>query len=207
VVARARGLTGGSTRTLRVAEQIAMEDLNRQLIGKSVVDDLGRRVAVLVDNDDWERILAWLDAGAQSWHAVPGLAELWKADGDPERAGWPRWSTVRQDWPVWRALDPNEQAPFCVRVRPAAIAEARQAPEATQRRIGRYLDRMGSRPRLWRAFRVNPMPVEQGWEVRWFYVDDWHVVYALDVGAYGSDASGRDIVVLTVYKQLRYPGP
>lgn len=62
-----------------------------------VVDDAGRRTAVLVEIEDWERLLAWLELIADNRLAQVALEEL-SAGGGAASAGWVDWREGRSDW-------------------------------------------------------------------------------------------------------------
>jgi hypothetical protein len=56
----------------------------------------GRRFAV-IPAEDWEVMIEWLESLEDLQVARAGLAELRKAEGDRERAGWLRWADLRRD--------------------------------------------------------------------------------------------------------------
>ena len=54
----------------------------------------GKRFAVL-DAEDWETLIEWLETLEDLGIARQALAVLRKADGDREKAGWLRWEEIR----------------------------------------------------------------------------------------------------------------
>lgn len=52
-----------------------------------VVDDAGERKAAILDIDDWNRLVAWIEAISDVRVAEDALAELAAAGGDAGRAG------------------------------------------------------------------------------------------------------------------------
>lgn len=56
----------------------------------------GRRVAV-VNIDDWEAMIEWLETVEDTRIAREALAALEAAGGSPEQAGWRRWEDVEQE--------------------------------------------------------------------------------------------------------------
>ncbi|HNS52694.1 MAG TPA: hypothetical protein PKO09_16125 [Anaerolineae bacterium] len=55
----------------------------------------GERLAVL-GADEWEAMVDWLETLEDTQIAREAFAELRAADGDRQRAGWLRWSEVRE---------------------------------------------------------------------------------------------------------------
>ncbi len=55
----------------------------------------GKRFAVL-DMDDWEALVEWLETLEDQEIARQAFAELRKAEGDRDRAGWLKWEDVRE---------------------------------------------------------------------------------------------------------------
>ena len=58
------------------------------------VETKGKRFAA-VPAEDWEALIEWLETLEDLQVARSAFAELKKADGDRERAGWLRWEDVR----------------------------------------------------------------------------------------------------------------
>jgi hypothetical protein len=56
----------------------------------------GKRLAVM-DSEDWEAVLEWLETLEDAEIATQARAELDAAGGDRGRAGWHRWNDVRED--------------------------------------------------------------------------------------------------------------
>jgi len=56
----------------------------------------GKRLAVL-DLDDWEAMLEWLETLEDVAVARGALEELKAANGDRERAGWLRWDDLKDE--------------------------------------------------------------------------------------------------------------
>jgi len=63
-----------------------------------VVDEAGQRTAVIVDIDDWSRLMAVIETVVDQRIAQTALNELAAADGDPGRAGWLDWRSTRSEW-------------------------------------------------------------------------------------------------------------
>ena len=55
----------------------------------------GKRVAV-VDAEDWESLIEWLETLEDIEAAEQALEELKAASGDRQRAGWLRWDDVKR---------------------------------------------------------------------------------------------------------------
>jgi hypothetical protein len=55
-----------------------------------------RRLAV-VDADDWEALIEWLETLEDIEAAHQALTELQAAGGDRQRAGWVRWDDVKDE--------------------------------------------------------------------------------------------------------------
>lgn len=60
------------------------------------VEAKGKRFAV-VPAEDWDSLIEWLETLEDLQVARSALAELRKAGGDRERAGWHRWEDVRDE--------------------------------------------------------------------------------------------------------------
>ena len=56
----------------------------------------GKRFAV-VDADDWEAMIEWLETIEDLQTVREAVAELKAAGGDRARAGWRRWEEVREE--------------------------------------------------------------------------------------------------------------
>lgn len=56
----------------------------------------GRRLAVL-DADEWEGLVEWLETIEDIQIAQRALEQLRAAGGDPETAGWLRWEDVQHE--------------------------------------------------------------------------------------------------------------
>lgn len=56
----------------------------------------GKRFAVL-DADDWEALIEWLETLEDIQVARQALAELKAAGGDRQRAGWLEWKTIADE--------------------------------------------------------------------------------------------------------------
>lgn len=68
--------------------------LNEVLTSVQFLTAGGRRLAVL-DADEWEGLVEWLEAVEDIQIARVALEQLRAAGGDPERAGWLRWEDVQ----------------------------------------------------------------------------------------------------------------
>lgn len=55
-----------------------------------------RRLAV-VDAEDWESLIEWLETLEDIEAAQHALTELHAASGDRQRAGWVRWDDVKDE--------------------------------------------------------------------------------------------------------------
>ena len=58
----------------------------------------GRRLAV-IDLEDWEALIEWLETLEDIDVARKAYAELDAAGGDRERAGWLKWDDVKHELP------------------------------------------------------------------------------------------------------------
>lgn len=56
----------------------------------------GKRVA-LVNGDDWEALVEWLETLEDIDTAKEAMAELKAAGGDRQKAGWLEWDSVEAD--------------------------------------------------------------------------------------------------------------
>lgn len=56
----------------------------------------GKRVA-LVNGDDWEALIEWLETLEDIDTANEAMAELKAAGGDRQKAGWLEWDSVEAD--------------------------------------------------------------------------------------------------------------
>jgi hypothetical protein len=63
-----------------------------------VVDSEGRRTAVLLDIQAWERLINWIEIVTDAKIAAQALAELQQAGGRPEQAGWLAWEDISEEW-------------------------------------------------------------------------------------------------------------
>ena len=63
-----------------------------------VVNDEGKRTAVLMDIHAWEKLVDWLETVIDTKIATQTLAELESAGGRPQQAGWLAWEDIREDW-------------------------------------------------------------------------------------------------------------
>lgn len=63
-----------------------------------VVDEAGQRTAVIVDIDDWSRLMALIEAVIDNRIAQTALDELAAANGEPAQAGWLDWRRTRNEW-------------------------------------------------------------------------------------------------------------
>lgn len=63
-----------------------------------VVNDEGKRTAVLMDIKAWEQMIDWLETVIDTKIATQALAELESAGGRPAHANWLAWETIREDW-------------------------------------------------------------------------------------------------------------
>lgn len=63
-----------------------------------VVDDKGKRTAVLLDITTWETLINWIETLTDTKIAVQVLTELQQAGGRPEQAGWLAWDEISGEW-------------------------------------------------------------------------------------------------------------
>ena len=61
---------------------------------------VGSERFAVVDANDWESLLEWLETLEDTQIAKEALAELRAAGGDRQRAGWLRWDDVKEELPV-----------------------------------------------------------------------------------------------------------
>jgi PHD/YefM family antitoxin component YafN of YafNO toxin-antitoxin module len=55
------------------------------------------RRLVVIDADDWEALIEWLETVEDSQVSRQALADLKAAGGDRQRAGWMPWEDVKKD--------------------------------------------------------------------------------------------------------------
>ena len=63
-----------------------------------VVDDEGKRTAVLLDIQTWEILVDWIERVTDTKFAVEAITELQLAGGRPEQAGWLAWDDISEAW-------------------------------------------------------------------------------------------------------------
>lgn len=63
-----------------------------------VVNDEGKRTAVLMDIQAWDRLIEWLETVIDTQIATRSLTELESAGGRPRQANWLAWEEIREDW-------------------------------------------------------------------------------------------------------------
>jgi hypothetical protein len=63
-----------------------------------VVDDKGKRTAVLLDIQAWEILINWIETLTDTKIAMYALTELQQAGGRPEQAGWLAWDDISEEW-------------------------------------------------------------------------------------------------------------
>ena len=76
-----------------------MSDLQETL--KSVrflVDAKGNKTAVQLSITAWETILNWIENREDEAIVSEAIRELKNAGGNPEKAKWLDWNTVRDEW-------------------------------------------------------------------------------------------------------------
>ena len=56
----------------------------------------GKRLAI-VDMDDWEALIEWLETLEDRQLAHVAFAELKASSGDREKAGWLKWDEVKEE--------------------------------------------------------------------------------------------------------------
>jgi len=60
------------------------------------VDSNGKAAAVLLDIENWETIIDWIENISDTKVAIQALDELRAAGGRPQQAGWLDWKTIRE---------------------------------------------------------------------------------------------------------------
>ncbi len=63
-----------------------------------IIDEQGRRTAVLLDIREWELLLNWIETVTDRKIAVEALEELQKSGGRPQQAGWLAWDDISEEW-------------------------------------------------------------------------------------------------------------
>jgi hypothetical protein len=63
-----------------------------------VVDDEGKRTAVLLDIRTWDVLIKWIETVTDTKIAIQALDELQQGGGRPEQAGWFAWDRVSEEW-------------------------------------------------------------------------------------------------------------
>jgi hypothetical protein len=63
-----------------------------------VVDNEGRRTAVLLDIEVWEALMNWIETITDLNISIQALNELQQAGGRPEQAGWLAWDEISEEW-------------------------------------------------------------------------------------------------------------
>lgn len=63
-----------------------------------VVNNEGRRTAVLLNIKDWETLIDWIETISDTQIAIQALSDLDAVNGRPEKAGWFAWDDVKKEW-------------------------------------------------------------------------------------------------------------
>jgi hypothetical protein len=63
-----------------------------------VVDNQGKRQAILLNIQAWETLIKWIEDVTDSKIALQALSELQEAGGRPRQAGWLDWNDIREEW-------------------------------------------------------------------------------------------------------------
>jgi len=63
-----------------------------------VIDNKGRRSAVLLKINEWEKLINWIENIIDTKIAMQSLSELQQSGGNPEQAGWLAWEDIREEW-------------------------------------------------------------------------------------------------------------
>ena len=63
-----------------------------------VVDNQGKRQAILLNIQAWEALIKWIEDVTDSKIALQALSELQEAGGRPQQAGWLDWKDIREEW-------------------------------------------------------------------------------------------------------------
>ncbi len=63
-----------------------------------VVDNQGKRNAILLDIQAWETLIKWIEDVTDTKIALQALSELQEAGGRPQQADWVDWNDIRKEW-------------------------------------------------------------------------------------------------------------
>lgn len=63
-----------------------------------VIDQNGRRTAVLLTMQSWQSLLDWIEDLADAQAAAETLTALQASGGHPEQAGWLAWDDISEEW-------------------------------------------------------------------------------------------------------------
>jgi hypothetical protein len=63
-----------------------------------VTDQKGRRTAIVLDIELWERLVEWIETITDAKIAAQALAELEQTGGRPAQAGWLAGDDISEDW-------------------------------------------------------------------------------------------------------------
>ena len=63
-----------------------------------VIDNEGKRNAVLLDIQAWEKLITWIEDITDIKISFRALSELQEAGGRPQQAGWLAWDDISEEW-------------------------------------------------------------------------------------------------------------
>lgn len=63
-----------------------------------LVNQQGQKTAVLLDIQDWEQIINWIETNIDIKIATQAMQALENAGGRPKQAGWLAWDDIREEW-------------------------------------------------------------------------------------------------------------
>lgn len=63
-----------------------------------LVNPAGQQTGVVLNMDDWERLVDWIENAIDIKIATQALRSLNQAGGRPEHAGWLAWDDIEEEW-------------------------------------------------------------------------------------------------------------
>ena len=63
-----------------------------------VIDNEGKRNAVLLDIQAWEKLITWIEDITDIKISFRAFSELQEAGGRPQQAGWLAWDDISEEW-------------------------------------------------------------------------------------------------------------
>jgi len=89
---------GTAESNIKLKRWVTMTIVEISKSAQFVVDNKGRRTAVLLSIQAWEAIVNWIEDVADIRIASQVLPELQAAGGRPQQAGWLAWDDIREEW-------------------------------------------------------------------------------------------------------------